>query len=220
MGTIIAYDVLRTMRQRHPDFGVVQFVTIGSPLGLPLVKAKVLSEYASHEGEAVRTPTVFEAGLVTLPPGRYRVYLLADATAEIRLPLTTGRGLTVRTTMPVKETFSVANAAVDSGRTSLALRHPVGATTRTRTFVIGQYGPGAFTTDLRLTVCLARRKKACGAHNGVTTTGATMTTTQAGLGDSSWLPDRTPRDARVEAVLSPDAKAAWLSLAVVQYDRV
>ena len=57
MGTIIAYDVLREIGHSgdHTDFKLPHFVTIGSPLGLPHVKAKILEErdYAS-----VRTPSV------------------------------------------------------------------------------------------------------------------------------------------------------------------
>ena len=61
MGTIIAYDVLRDIG--HPDrgFRLAHFVTIGSPLGLPHVKAKIIEqrEYsAQKEAERVRTPTV------------------------------------------------------------------------------------------------------------------------------------------------------------------
>jgi hypothetical protein len=59
MGTIIAYDVLRRLGQEHPSFEVAEFVTIGSPLGLSYVKAKVFEE-ATYEQEKrrVRTPTV------------------------------------------------------------------------------------------------------------------------------------------------------------------
>ncbi len=53
MGTIIAYDVLRDIGISDPDFEIDQFVTLGSPLGLPHVKAKILEE-RSH----VRTPSV------------------------------------------------------------------------------------------------------------------------------------------------------------------
>jgi len=57
MGTIIAYDVLRDLGQREPSFPVHRFVTIGSPLGLPYVKAKIYSE-RSYASVPVRTPTV------------------------------------------------------------------------------------------------------------------------------------------------------------------
>ena len=60
MGTIIAYDVLREIGHAKnstydPDFELAHFMTIGSPLGLPHVKAKILKErgYAP-----VRTPSV------------------------------------------------------------------------------------------------------------------------------------------------------------------
>ena len=57
MGTIIAYDVLRDLGQDIPDFNVEQFVTIGSPLGLAAVKARIYSE-RSYADVPVRTPSV------------------------------------------------------------------------------------------------------------------------------------------------------------------
>ena len=60
MGTIIAYDVLRDIGREDPGFELAHFVTIGSPLGLPHVKRKIIEErqYAGKEAERVRTPTV------------------------------------------------------------------------------------------------------------------------------------------------------------------
>ncbi len=60
MGTIIAYDALTLLGQSNPDFEVDHFVTIGSPLGLPHVKGKIMEEF-THRGDAeerVRTPSV------------------------------------------------------------------------------------------------------------------------------------------------------------------
>ena len=60
MGSIIAYDVLTLLGQTHPDFEVDHLVTIGSPLGLPHVRAKIIKEF-THRGrkkKRVRTPTV------------------------------------------------------------------------------------------------------------------------------------------------------------------
>jgi esterase/lipase superfamily enzyme len=42
MGTIISYDVLRDLGQEDPSFKVPHFATIGSPLDLPHVKAKII----------------------------------------------------------------------------------------------------------------------------------------------------------------------------------
>lgn len=53
MGSIIAYDVLRDMEREREKVEIEHFVTIGSPLGLPHVKAKILKER-----RVVRTPTV------------------------------------------------------------------------------------------------------------------------------------------------------------------
>ena len=63
MGTIIAYDVLRDIGQEDPAFEIAHFVTIGSPLGLPHVKAKIIEErdYDGQGRERVRTPSVVSA---------------------------------------------------------------------------------------------------------------------------------------------------------------
>jgi hypothetical protein len=62
MGSIIAYDVLRDLGRTNPDAEVPQFVTIGSPLGLPHVMQQIKEErsyHAKEEGkDRVRTPTV------------------------------------------------------------------------------------------------------------------------------------------------------------------
>lgn len=60
MGSIIAYDVLRDIGQTDSDFKIADFVTIGSPLGLPHVKAKIIAErsYAGTGRDRLRTPTV------------------------------------------------------------------------------------------------------------------------------------------------------------------
>lgn len=60
MGSIIAYDVLTLLGQSHSDFSIDSFVTIGSPLGLPHVRNKIVEEFV-HRGEVtdrVRTPSV------------------------------------------------------------------------------------------------------------------------------------------------------------------
>ncbi|MCH8043448.1 MAG: hypothetical protein IID44_06980 [Planctomycetes bacterium] len=61
MGSIIAYDALRDIgREKGNTVEVQHFVTIGSPLGLPLVKGHIDSErqYAAAEGHTVRTPSI------------------------------------------------------------------------------------------------------------------------------------------------------------------
>ncbi len=45
MGSIIAYDVLRMLEQHSPD--IDHFVTIGSPLGLPIVTQHVREEFSN-----------------------------------------------------------------------------------------------------------------------------------------------------------------------------
>lgn len=61
MGTIIAYDVLRDIGRIDKAFKVSHFATIGSPLGMPHVKKKIMDERrysSSNQSERVRTPTV------------------------------------------------------------------------------------------------------------------------------------------------------------------
>jgi len=55
MGSIIAYDVLT---RRVPDIAIDTFVTMGSPLGLPIIKSKILAEQegAERQGLPLRIP--------------------------------------------------------------------------------------------------------------------------------------------------------------------
>lgn len=53
MGTIIAYDVLRELGSEDANLNIEHFVTMGSPLGLPHVKHKII-----EENRLVRTPSV------------------------------------------------------------------------------------------------------------------------------------------------------------------
>ena len=53
MGTIIAYDVLRELGREDANISIDHFVTIGSPLGLPHVKYKIM-----EESPLIRTPSV------------------------------------------------------------------------------------------------------------------------------------------------------------------
>lgn len=57
-GSIIAYDVLRDIGREDIAFAVADFVTIGSPLGLPTVKANIHRERESYARVPVRTPTI------------------------------------------------------------------------------------------------------------------------------------------------------------------
>ena len=41
MGSIISYDVLRDLGRPEPTIDIPYFVTIGSPLGLSLVKIEI-----------------------------------------------------------------------------------------------------------------------------------------------------------------------------------
>ena len=57
MGSIIAYDALRNLgREPGTQIEVPHFVTIGSPLGLPHVKGKIIEE--RDYDRKVRTPSL------------------------------------------------------------------------------------------------------------------------------------------------------------------
>jgi len=59
MGSIIAYDVLRDLGRTDQPVRVRDFITIGSPLGLPHVKGNVHREREHYSKKApVRTPTI------------------------------------------------------------------------------------------------------------------------------------------------------------------
>ncbi|MGB3941017.1 MAG: alpha/beta hydrolase [Candidatus Manganitrophaceae bacterium] len=53
MGSIIAYDALRELGQTNGHLRVENLITIGSPLGLPTVAAKI-----SEEWKLLRTPSI------------------------------------------------------------------------------------------------------------------------------------------------------------------
>lgn len=53
MGSIIAYDTLRELGRKEPNLAIDHFITIGSPLGLPHVKYKIL-----QESPIIRTPSI------------------------------------------------------------------------------------------------------------------------------------------------------------------
>lgn len=52
MGTIIAYDVLRQLGRDNAAFRIAHLITIGSPLGMPHVRHKILEEWGM-----ARTPS-------------------------------------------------------------------------------------------------------------------------------------------------------------------
>ena len=63
MGSIVAHDVLR-MSERDPGIQVAHLVTIGSPLGLPLVTQKIRSEFGATQtpGNVRRWTNLADAG--------------------------------------------------------------------------------------------------------------------------------------------------------------
>jgi hypothetical protein len=158
------------------------------------------------------------AAVVTLTPGRYRVYLLTDAFADVRLPLSKGGSMTVTATTPNRQAYDSAYLDLPAGPSTAALTRTVTTRARTRTYVFGQFGRGVATADVEIRACLAKVRKAC---KGVQTIGSHATSTTAGtlrigLGQPAWR-DRAPRDARVE-VSAAASYATTLSLGVVQFD--
>ena len=59
MGTIISYDVLRDLGKEFENLTVPYYITIGSPLGLPLIKSKIKRDRWDNK---VRTPTAVTKG--------------------------------------------------------------------------------------------------------------------------------------------------------------
>ena len=59
MGSVVAYDSLRQLGREEGNITVSHFVTIGSPLGLPHVKGKIIEERERRypDDPQVRTPT-------------------------------------------------------------------------------------------------------------------------------------------------------------------
>jgi hypothetical protein len=164
-------------------------------------------------------PTVF-GGRTRLPPGRYRVYLIADKDVVVRLRLIAGDGADVHTTKPYRRTYAVARHAVRPGDTTGALRLPIAVNARTKSYVFARYSGG--TADNTVRACLARRGARCGRDDwSVTTTGPAFGTTQSGLGLPAWSVARS-RDVRAEVSVGAAAFAvtpdAVLGLALIQID--
>lgn len=65
MGSIIAYDVLRDLGKEKPNLKLHSFVTVGSPLGLPLVKKNV-----RMERDVARTPSIVERAWINFADPR------------------------------------------------------------------------------------------------------------------------------------------------------
>lgn len=89
MGSIIAYDVLRNLGREDSSFELAQFVTIGSPLGLPHVKLNVHEERSRYDKKTpVRTPTIVTESWVNYADRKDKValdvYLHGDYVANAR----------------------------------------------------------------------------------------------------------------------------------------
>lgn len=77
MGSIIAWDVLN---KYVPDIGIDTLVTIGSPLGLPFVRGRLLMELANNEGSSpiLKTPENIRTNWFNLSDFRDRVAMSYD----------------------------------------------------------------------------------------------------------------------------------------------
>jgi hypothetical protein len=90
MGSIIAYDVLTHML---PKSRIHTFVTIGSPLGMPIVISKIVTEQKKQliKIEKVRTPenvdrpTKSRTLLGETPAPKEMLMIITDDLSEIRV---------------------------------------------------------------------------------------------------------------------------------------
>lgn len=98
MGSIIAYDVLTFI---VPDIDIHTFVTIGSPLGFPVIQGKIASEWQSRR---LVTPKL------TTPPGvKKHWYNLADLNDRIALIYNLGKNFNANYRKVSAEDFVVFN---------------------------------------------------------------------------------------------------------------
>jgi hypothetical protein len=159
-------------------------------------------------------------GAWRLPAGRYRVYVLADGTADVRLPLDSGGSVTVAASAPDRQSYAAASADLPAGASSTSLVRTVSTRARTRTLVLGQFGRGVATADVELRACLARLHRACTGVDrvAVRANGSLGGALRAGLNEPAWG-ERAARDGRVE-LTTPSSYGAHLALVVVQFDLV
>jgi len=72
MGSIIAYDTLTLMGKAPSTYGLDSFITIGSPLGMQIVKDRIVDENPDRgpEENRLRTPTAVKAQWVNFADRR------------------------------------------------------------------------------------------------------------------------------------------------------
>jgi hypothetical protein len=159
-------------------------------------------------------------GAWRLPAGRYRVYVLTDGPADVRLPLDSGSSMTVAASAPDRQSYAATGTDLPAGATSTALARTVTVRARTRTIVLGQFDRGVALADVELRACLARLHRTCtGVDRVAVHSGGTVgSALRAGLAEPAWR-ERAPRDGRVE-VTTPSSYGAHLALVVVQFDLV
>ncbi|HEU0130994.1 MAG TPA: hypothetical protein VFQ85_08395 [Mycobacteriales bacterium] len=162
-------------------------------------------------------PTVLGSGLVTLDPGRYRLYLLTDASTTVTVPLLAGEGSAVTPTAPLRATHSAARTSVT--RPTATLRLPLAERRGAVTLAVAQYTAGTAnlgTHTLRL--CFTRRGRAC--VDGLAYTGQAVHSSQIGYEFNS--PPRHGNDLRAELrtapTAPPPAPTDTLGLVLLQYD--
>jgi hypothetical protein len=84
MGSILAYEVLSKLGAEDGGPTVDAFLTIGSPLGLPEVKARLLARWAPAEGGGLRTPASVTGSWQNFADPRDRVALDAHLADDYR----------------------------------------------------------------------------------------------------------------------------------------
>lgn len=179
---------------------------------------------------AARPTTMDPATTTTLKPGRYRIYLISDGEADIRIALKAPAtdDITLRATLPVQRVYAARTATAEPSAGKAAARIPVTLRPQWWYTVFASFAAhdGTLPKDaqrLRLTACATPRGKSCGsAFGAVTMNGNSPLLGQmlASCGiDARALGVRRNRavDARAEAVFTSDYDGTVL-LTVVAHE--
>lgn len=188
--------------------------------GLPEGGLFASEDFANSDplGAMPRPPVMSGPDVHSLPPGTYRVYLLTDAEATIRLPLSAGSSVTVRPTKHIRTAYAASAVNVVAGSTAAAVRLPLGPTVA-RTFgqVFAQYTPSGTSRGMKLKACITANNESCATGYATTTMNTTgLWSTLAGIGSGGFP---AGSDGRGELTATTTA-GGTLSLVTILYDRV
>lgn len=168
---------------------------------------------------ALLTPLPLGPASVTLAPGRYRFHLLADARAEIRLPLPPGTsGRTITAAKTSRQAYSGQQRTLGPATTSAALRAPLTGRATTRYHVFAS--ASGVAEDVRVTACLTARDAPCSRAQLISESmggGVSAWPATSGVGTRGALLRRATSDARAE-VRTTTCAGCTLALVVLAYD--